>query len=172
MTPDCIWGVLNFLDKKTIMKNRSSTSRRADKRRRPNHNSCPSAKFASRPNPAIVNSGSSNQHPATLARPSFNSPPSTSLGLPPAPFPAMVGPGPEVLELSPGINWDFILQQTVSFAEYQIDRLSWRGEFGGVLPQGFDASSLAAQALSDFLVATPNLLPNETKPRSIGILSD
>ena len=40
-----------------------------------------------------------------------------------------------------------LLQQTESFAAYQISRLGWRHEYDSILPEGFDAQSLAAQAI-------------------------
>src|SRR6266850_1281233 len=42
-------------------------------------------------------------------------------------------------------TWQLLFQQTVRFAEYQIERLRWRGDYGGVLPEGYDANSIAAQ---------------------------
>jgi len=44
-------------------------------------------------------------------------------------------------------DWEAVFQQTLSFAEYQVARLSWRHKFGGILPGGFDPSSIAAQAI-------------------------
>lgn len=52
--------------------------------------------------------------------------------------------------LSPA-DWENIFQQTLSFADYQVNRLRWRYHFGGVLPGGFDANSIAAQAILKFL---------------------
>jgi hypothetical protein len=40
-----------------------------------------------------------------------------------------------------------VFQQATSFAEYQIKRLRWRHQTDGVLPYGYDANSLAAQAV-------------------------
>jgi hypothetical protein len=48
-------------------------------------------------------------------------------------------------------KWDLLFQQTVSFAQYQIERLRWRGDFDGVLPHGFDANSIASQATLELL---------------------
>ena len=48
-------------------------------------------------------------------------------------------------------NWEFLFQETLSFADYQVNRLRWRGQFGGVLPGGFDPNSIAQQAIIDFL---------------------
>jgi len=69
----------------------------------------------------------------------------------------MRGPAPDVVRPSlPAEKWEFLFQQTVRFAEYQIERLRWRGDYGGVLPQGYDANSIAAQAIMEFL-QNPNL---------------
>jgi hypothetical protein len=56
-------------------------------------------------------------------------------------------------------EWSFLLHQTIQFAEYQISRLHWRGDYGGVLPEGFDAKSLAAQAVANFLANRTSPLP-------------
>ncbi len=48
-------------------------------------------------------------------------------------------------------SWEAVFQQTLSFADYQVARLRWRGQFGGILPGGFDPNSIAAQAIMEFL---------------------
>ena len=50
--------------------------------------------------------------------------------------------------------WPSFLQGTSAFAEQQIRRLKWRGLDNGVLPEGYDANSVAAQAMLEFLVAS------------------
>jgi len=52
--------------------------------------------------------------------------------------------------------WEILLNQTISFAEYQVARLQWRGRFGGVLPEGYDPNSIAAQAIIEFLASGQN----------------
>jgi hypothetical protein len=47
--------------------------------------------------------------------------------------------------------WEDVFRQTISFAEYQVKRLRWRCQVDGVLPCGYDANSLAAQAVMRFL---------------------
>ena len=47
-------------------------------------------------------------------------------------------------------NWILLLHQTRIFAQDHINRRLWRGDPGGVLPDGHDAHSIAAQALTDF----------------------
>jgi len=48
-------------------------------------------------------------------------------------------------------DWVVVFQRTLRFADYQVNRLRWRHQFGGVLPGGFDPNSIAAQAIMDFL---------------------
>ena len=52
-------------------------------------------------------------------------------------------------------SWEVVFQQTLRFANYQVNRLRWRHQFGGVLPGGFDPNSIAAQAIMDFLQQSP-----------------
>jgi len=52
-------------------------------------------------------------------------------------------PCPEVASVLPGQNWEFLLRKTILWY--------WRGSLGGVLPDGFDPNSLAAEALAEFL---------------------
>jgi hypothetical protein len=47
--------------------------------------------------------------------------------------------------------WSDILKSLTRFAQAQIDRRRWRYQYGGVLPEGFDAESIAAEAISQFL---------------------
>ena len=50
-----------------------------------------------------------------------------------------------------GEDWERLLRDTEEFAELQIDRLYWRGRKKGVLPDGYDASSIAAEAVREVL---------------------
>ena len=52
-------------------------------------------------------------------------------------------------------DWEVVFQQTLLFADYQIRRVRWRHEIGGVLPGGFDPESIANQAIMDFLQQSP-----------------
>ncbi len=52
-------------------------------------------------------------------------------------------------------DWEVVFQQTLLFADYQVRRVRWRGQVGGVLPQGFDPESIANQAIMDFLQQSP-----------------
>jgi hypothetical protein len=65
--------------------------------------------------------------------------------------------------LLPEEQWEFLFQKTLRFAQYQIDRLSWRGEPGGILPDGFDANSIAAQAIMDWRWP-PLPMPTQCRP--------
>ena len=47
--------------------------------------------------------------------------------------------------------WHILFNQAHLFATKYINRLRWRGSYGGVLPDGDDAESIAAQAVIDFL---------------------
>ena len=52
--------------------------------------------------------------------------------------------------------WQILFTQAFLFATKYINRLRWRGTFGGVLPDGDDAESIAAQAVTDFLQQSPS----------------
>src|SRR5436309_6290966 len=45
--------------------------------------------------------------------------------------------------------WLWLLKDAERFAQGQIQRYCWRGARGGVLPGGFDANSIAAQAVTE-----------------------
>ena len=64
-------------------------------------------------------------------------------------------------------NSPLLFQQTLRFAEYQIERLRWRGDYGGVLPEGCDANNIAAQAIMEFLTC-PEV--TEACPPTLGLL--
>jgi len=70
---------------------------------------------------------------------------------------------PKNIMIEPSMNsgaadfWHNIFQQTLAFADYQIARLQWRGQPNGVLPHGYDANSLAAQAILETLNEFPEL---------------
>jgi len=50
-------------------------------------------------------------------------------------------------------DWQLLLKQTERFARRKIGRSSWRGQEKGVLPGGYDATSIAAEAVADFLAS-------------------
>src|SRR5436190_14315949 len=55
-------------------------------------------------------------------------------------------------------HWQILFTQAFLFATKYINRLRWRGTFGGVLPDGDDAESIAHQAVIDFLHQNPSRL--------------
>jgi DNA-binding NarL/FixJ family response regulator len=59
--------------------------------------------------------------------------------------------GPDVPEILSAENWEFLVKQTTLYAAGHVNRWYWRGSLGGVLPDGFDAESLAAEAIAEFL---------------------
>ena len=61
--------------------------------------------------------------------------------------PTMVDANPHLRRLSPQ-DWEFLFRETLLFAHYQVQRLRWRGSYGGIMPDGFDPNSLAAHSIS------------------------
>jgi hypothetical protein len=59
--------------------------------------------------------------------------------------------GPDVPEILSAENWEFLVKQTTLYAAGHVNRWYWRGSLGGVLPDGFDPESLAAEAIAEFL---------------------
>ena len=51
--------------------------------------------------------------------------------------------------------WQTLFTQAFLFATKYINRLRWRGTFGGVMPDGDDAESIASLAVTDFLLSHP-----------------
>ena len=47
--------------------------------------------------------------------------------------------------------WQALLNHATLYATQQVNRLRWRRKFGGVLPDGYDPESIAAQAVADLL---------------------
>src|SRR5436190_12129672 len=82
--------------------------------------------------------------------------------------PTMVDANPHLRSLSPQ-DWEFLFRETLLFAHYQVQRLRWRGSYGGIMPDGFDPNSLAAQAFLDLLSTIH--YPQSTIPNSNGALS-
>jgi len=56
----------------------------------------------------------------------------------------------------PDAEWEFLLDRTTLYATGHVNRWFWRGSDGGVLPDGFDARSLAAEAIAGFLQDSAN----------------
>lgn len=54
-------------------------------------------------------------------------------------------------------NWKPLLKELVFFTEAQIRRRWWRGSHQGVLPEGFDANSVAAEVVLKVLTGRSRL---------------
>src|SRR6266481_3732243 len=67
----------------------------------------------------------------------------------------MIGVKPHSEKVLTEDFWQTLFTQAFLFATKYINRLRWRGTFGGVLPDGDDAESIAALAVSDFLLSHP-----------------
>ena len=63
--------------------------------------------------------------------------------------------------------WDWLLKDSERFARKQIKRYRWRGARGGVLPRGFDANSIAAQAVLGFFQPTEERPSENTEDQTI-----
>lgn len=48
-------------------------------------------------------------------------------------------------------NWEILLKRLTLYSDTRVRRLRWRGVHDGVLPDGYDASGIAAEAISDLL---------------------
>ena len=84
----------------------------------------------------------------------------------PSPDPARQNSGAPVPQ--PAVDWNLFLEQTVLYATYQIGRLRWRGDPGGVLPFGYDANSIAAEAILELLSTDPSLTSAASHPFANG----
>jgi hypothetical protein len=62
-------------------------------------------------------------------------------------------------------DWPRLLPQAVQYAEGQIGRRYWRGERGGVLPEGHDANSVAAEVIAGMLTGKCRIAPGWTRER-------
>src|SRR6266436_6752351 len=62
-------------------------------------------------------------------------------------------------------DWERLLKATEMFAKQQIRRRWWRGRKGGVLPEGQDASSIAAEVAIKLLSGKGRLAPGWTRER-------
>src|SRR5436309_13102496 len=66
--------------------------------------------------------------------------------------------------------WLWLLKDAERFAQGQIQRYCWRGARGEVLPGGFDASSIAAQAITELF--QPKKPASEETPAEQTFLSE
>jgi len=53
---------------------------------------------------------------------------------------------PEGAHIMPSLDWESLLHRTILYAAGQVRKLRWRGAFDGLLPDGFDANAIAAEA--------------------------
>ena len=63
----------------------------------------------------------------------------------------MTGRGLHAPESLTGAEWELLFNQTVLYATGHVDRWLWRGSIDGVLPEGHDSNSIAAQAVAELL---------------------
>ena len=62
-------------------------------------------------------------------------------------------------------DWETLLPELVQFAKQEIRRRRWRGMRSGVLPEGYDANSVAAEAIAAALRGEARLAPGWTRER-------
>jgi hypothetical protein len=66
---------------------------------------------------------------------------------------------PDALEMhdtSSEVQWEFLLRRTTIFATRLVSCFCWRGSVGGILPEGYDPTSVAAQAVAEWLQNAPD----------------
>ena len=67
-------------------------------------------------------------------------------------------------------NWGELLPELVSFARQEIRRRKWRGKRSAVIPEGYDANSVAAEAIAGALRGEVRLALGWTRERLLGTL--
>ena len=101
--------------------------------------------------PPTVSLSASSVSPPTSSEPQPSNTP--SLHQPVSPGQDSTTPrlhfSPEALRDLPDQVWDWLLKDAEGFAAKQIRRYRWRGAKSGVLPRGYDANSIAAQAITE-----------------------
>jgi len=63
---------------------------------------------------------------------------------------AMSGPAPPVSPALSADEWLRLLKEMERFANSQLQQHRWRGRLGGVLPDGFDAPSVASEVIAEY----------------------
>jgi hypothetical protein len=91
------------------------------------------------------------------------------------PLPVSI-PGKYAPDLQSGFSEDIsrlLLAKSEQFARHEVNRQKWRAASGGVLPEGYDASSIAAEAAVSHLYAAsksslfdPGIARQPPKPRA------
>lgn len=67
-------------------------------------------------------------------------------------------------------DWGTLLPELVQYARREIRRRRWRGERSGVLPEGYDANSVAAEVITSALRGEARLEMGWTRERLMGEL--
>jgi len=67
-------------------------------------------------------------------------------------------------------DWERLLRELIRFARQEIRRRWWRGERSGVLPEGYDANSVAAEVITRALQGKVRLAPGWTRERLLATL--
>ena len=62
-------------------------------------------------------------------------------------------------------DWESVRREAVSFAENEIRRRKWRGEYKGVVPGGVDAEDVANQVIAEVLSSTGRIALGLTRSR-------
>ena len=62
-------------------------------------------------------------------------------------------------------EWETLLPELIEFAKGEIRRRRWRGSPFGVLPEGFDANSVASEVVQAALQGEARLAPGWTRER-------
>ncbi len=56
----------------------------------------------------------------------------------------MTGPAPNWQTALTEADWQSLFNKAVLYATHQVNRLRWRGDLPGVLPDSYDPNSIAA----------------------------
>ncbi|HWX21138.1 MAG TPA: hypothetical protein VN578_14660 [Candidatus Binatia bacterium] len=62
-------------------------------------------------------------------------------------------------------DWGSLLLELAAFAKREIRRRRWRGQRSGVLPEGYDANSVASEVITSALEGKARLAPGWTRDR-------
>ena len=62
-------------------------------------------------------------------------------------------------------NWEVLLPELINYATGEIARRRWRGSKSGVLPEGFDANSVASEVVMAALQGRASIAPGWTRER-------
>ena len=62
-------------------------------------------------------------------------------------------------------DWETLLPELIAFANGEIRRRRWRGSQSGVMPEGFDANSVASEVVMAALQGRARIVPGWTRER-------